>query len=245
MNQKVTRRIVVYGALGAAALGLVALRGSLGHRVLLGSAAMARGHVPTVDGAIAAYGKKSENTFRPLCKRVGVSYPPRRITLVAFKEEKVVEVWGANPRGAFRRLSVYPILAASGAAGPKRHEGDRQVPEGFYRISALNPASQFHLSLRVDYPNTEDIAHRTVRQTAMGGDIFIHGGAASIGCLALGDPAIEDLFCLITRASPSERRVIIAPQDIRTAGRIPESADPWVRNLYKRIQTTLRRDYSL
>ena len=210
MSPTLLRRVAVYGALVAAASGFFAARQTLWNRLVLGEPAQAqrRVHVPTVNGALAAYGRQSENKFRPACRKAGIAYPPKRVTLVAFKEEKRVEIWGANRRGPYKRLAVYPVLAASGAAGPKR----KSVPEGFYRISALNPASRFHLSLRVNYPNAEDIAHRTVPKEAMGTDIYVHGNAVSIGCLAMGDPAIEEIFCLVARATPGERRILIAPK---------------------------------
>ena len=77
-----------------------------------------------------------------------------------------------------------------------RPEGDKQVPEGFYRIELLNPNSRYHLSLRVNYPNADDIERaREDRRDLLnlGGDIMIHGGAESIGCIAIGNPAIEHL----------------------------------------------------
>ncbi len=90
-------------------------------------------------------------------------------------------------------MRVFPILRASGRLGPKRQEGDRQVPEGFYTVDRLNPRSLFHLSLGLDYPNASDrlLATDPLRP---GSDIFIHGGAESIGCLALGDAAAAQLF---------------------------------------------------
>jgi hypothetical protein len=239
--------VIVYGVLGVAAAGLFAARQALWNRFVIGDTVQAQGrrHVPTVDGALAAYGRRSENKFRPACRKTGIVYPPKRVTLVAFKEEKQVEVWGANASGPYKRLAVYPVLAASGTAGPKRKSGDRQVPEGFYRISALNPASRFHLSLRVDYPNAEDIAHRTVPEDEMGNDIYVHGNAVSIGCLAMGDPAIEEMFCLVARAAPGERRILIAPKDVRSDARLPQTSDRWVQGLYRRLQLTLRRDYAV
>lgn len=124
----------------------------------------------------------------------GVAYPPGAIFLRVFKQERELELWarGAD-RSPFHRVHVYPVQAASGVLGPKRREGDEQVPEGVYRIDRFNPRSRFHLSLGLDYPNASDLA-RTSDPAAPGTDIFIHGGAASIGCLAMGDPAIEELF---------------------------------------------------
>ncbi|MES2462858.1 MAG: L,D-transpeptidase family protein [Armatimonadota bacterium] len=245
MSTHTFRRIVVYGVLAIAAGSLFSMRRVLWRRLVIGDTAVARTHTPTVEGALSAYGKRSDRRFRAVCRQSGVAYPPKRITLIALKEEKRLEVWGADARKPYKRLAVYPVLAASGVSGPKRREGDLQVPEGFYRISALNPASQFHLSLRVDYPNAEDTAHRTVARSAMGGDIYVHGGAASIGCLALGDSAIEEVFCLVARASAANRTILIAPRDFRVSPDAPRTSNPWVQNLYMRLQTTLREDFPL
>ena len=136
----------------------------------------------------------------------------------------------------------YPILAASGRLGPKLRQGDKQVPEGLYRIESLNPNSRFHLALRVDYPNAFDrrLAARD-RRTDLGGDIMIHGGAASIGCLAMGDEAAEDLFALVAEVGKENIDVVLSPVDFReqtlpaTAGGLPD----WMPELHSRIRERL------
>ncbi len=194
----------------------------------------------SVVGVLEAYGSAVAAEFRPVCRRLGIAYPPKRIYLLAFKQERILEVWGANVKGPYARLASYPILAASGKAGPKRREGDRQVPEGLYRITHLNPLSQFHLSLRVDYPNAKDIANATIPRNRMGGDIYVHGNRVSIGCIALGDSVIEKVFCLTALAEPSKRRILISPRDFRKVDVSAISADaPWVLNLYRRLDATL------
>ena len=95
---------------------------------------------------------------------------------------------------AFRRVATYHITKASGELGPKRKEGDRQVPEGCYVIEAFNPKSEYHLSLRLNYPNDSDRILSDPQRP--GGDIYIHGGAKSIGCIPLGDAVIEELYLL-------------------------------------------------
>lgn len=114
--------------------------------------------------------------------------------LLAFKEEREIEAWGRRFDGAWKLWKTFPVCAASGVPGPKEREGDRQVPEGEYAITlkGLNPASQFHLSMNIGYPNEED---RRLGRT--GGLIMIHGGCASVGCLAVGDEAIEQLYLLV------------------------------------------------
>lgn len=122
--------------------------------------------------------------YEPLCTAVGVQWPPRRIHFLAFKQEARFETWVGNAEGRFSRIAIHDIGGQSGKLGPKTRSGDFQVPEGFYRISRLNPDSAFHLSLRVDYPNADDLANATVPRRSMGGDIYVHGGHASVGLYA-------------------------------------------------------------
>lgn len=172
--------------------------------------------------------------------RAEVAYPPWRVVLVAFKEERRLEVFATDGRG-LRHVATMPILGASGRAGPKRREGDRQVPEGIYRIESLNPNSRFHLSLRLDYPNDFDraMAARDGR-AGLGSNIFIHGGRASIGCLAIGDDAIERLFVLAADTGLDHVEVVIAPHDLRTRPRPTFDDEPkWYGDLCARIEARL------
>lgn len=193
----------------------------------------------TVESALREFGPKMRARFAPACERAGIPFPPKRLTLLAFKEEKVLEISGAGARGGFKKLASYPVLAASGGPGPKRREGDRQVPEGFYNLTALNPNSAYHLSIRVDYPNAEDIANRTVERESMGGDIYIHGNAKSIGCLAMGDPAIEEIWPLIAIVGLKNCKIRIFPVDFRSQP-TRKVTDPWFKDLYSRLTLELR-----
>ena len=138
--------------------------------------------------ARAARGESIRRRFA----EAGLAYPPREIFLRAFKHEMELELWAREKDEPFRKVATFGVTAASGGPGPKRREGDRQVPEGCYTINVFNPQSRFHLSIGLDYPNESD---RILSDRARpGGEIYIHGGAASIGCLPLGDPAIEELY---------------------------------------------------
>lgn len=143
---------------------------------------------------VTAARAKVEPRLRELCRAADLAYPPDAIYLRVFKQEAEVEVWARMKRQPFRLLMTIPITRSSGKPGPKRKEGDRQVPEGFYAIDLFNPVSEFHLSMRVNYPNESD---RILSDpTKPGSDIYLHGSDVSIGCVPLGDEKIEELFIL-------------------------------------------------
>jgi murein L,D-transpeptidase YafK len=116
----------------------------------------------------------------------------------AFKEERQLELFVRNrSSGKFDLFRSYPIAAASGTLGPKLAEGDRQVPEGFYFVppSMMNPNSRFHLAFNIGYPNAYDRAHQRT-----GSAIMVHGNSVSIGCLAMTDEKIEEIYILCDAA---------------------------------------------
>jgi murein L,D-transpeptidase YafK len=136
------------------------------------------------------------------------SFPSgKQLTILAYKSDKVLDVFYDNTW-----VMHVPILAASGGIGPKIKEGDRQVPEGIYTIDVLNPNSSYYLSMRISYPNETDRKRSQARGvTNLGGDIYIHGKAVSIGCIAIGDDKIEDLYFLANLAGLQNTKVVIAP----------------------------------
>ena len=172
----------------------------------------------------------------------GVSYPPARLTLVGLKEEKKLQVYAPASDGHMQLVYEYPILAASGHAGPKLQEGDGQVPEGLYKIESLNPNSLYHLALRVGYPNEWDIDHAAKDgRKDLGGDIMIHGAAGSIGCLAMGDPASEEIFILAARTGIENIQLILSPVDFRVRD-LPSRLSPgpgWTNELYSAVRLEL------
>jgi hypothetical protein len=134
----------------------------------------------------------------------GAHFPPEQLLLRAFKEERELEIWAPSaPNEELVQVTSYAICAASGKLGPKRREGDRQVPEGFYTIQYLWPQSAFYLALRVGYPNHSDriLGH----PTSPGGDIMIHGACASIGCLAMSDERIQEIWVMASAAQAKSR----------------------------------------
>lgn len=199
----------------------------------------------TVEQVLAAISPAVKWRLKPAFAMAGVAYPPKQITLLAFKEEKRIDLYAMDGKGQFRLITSYPILAASGHAGPKLQEGDQQVPEGFYRIELLNPNSSFHLSLRVNYPNADDLARAQEegRDTInLGSDIMIHGKDVSTGCLAMGDAAVEELFVLAQDTGLDGINLIIAPCDLRTGAKpeLPENAPVWTGALHERLREALK-----
>jgi murein L,D-transpeptidase YafK len=138
--------------------------------------------------------------LRSRFREAGLTYPPRSVFLRVYKFERILELWARNEDDSpFRLVHAYPILAASGRAGPKLREGDEQVPEGVYRVVFFNPQSLYYLSLRLNYPNSSDLV-RADRQHP-GSDIYIHGNSVSIGCVAIGDEGISEVYTAAHDAS--------------------------------------------
>ena len=162
----------------------------------------------TKNARLHAARSRSEPAIRASFAKVGVSYPAGEVFIRAFKRERELEVW-ARGDGKFVKVATFPILAASGQPGPKRKEGDLQVPEGLYEIDRFNPQSLFHLSLGLNYPNASDRILSDHEQP--GGDIFIHGKNVTIGCLPMGDEGIEQIYIAATDAKKKPVKVHVFP----------------------------------
>lgn len=140
-----------------------------------------------------AYGEKEESLKAELQKQ-GFTLSELNLFLRAFKMEKQLEVWIKKPADTvFTYFKSYPFCALSGDVGPKRRQGDAQVPEGFYHINRFNPQSNFYLSLGINYPNQSD---KILGHSNPGGDIFIHGSCVTIGCIPITDDKIKELYVL-------------------------------------------------
>jgi len=198
----------------------------------------------TISERLAEIGPAAREKLEMHFSGIGITYPLARVALVALKEERELDVFVAEIKdaSAWRFLKRYPILGSSGSSGPKLVEGDRQVPEGIYAIESLNPNSRFHLALRVQYPNESDRARAQADgRTNLGSDIMIHGGSASIGCLAMGDAAIEQLFVLAADVGVENIKVIIAPRDLRVNRRTGLPIEPkWIGELYNEIEAAMK-----
>lgn len=192
----------------------------------------------TVSEVIAKYKESTQANLAPIFEKSGIQYPPNKLALVAFKDEKMLHLLAANSDNHYKPIISYPIQAASGKLGPKLREGDHQVPEGIYKIIGFNPNSSFHLSMKINYPNEFDLMHAKAEgRDQPGTNIFIHGKAVSIGCLAMGDPVIEKLFTLVHEVGQANTLVLISPTDpTKSKLTAPTGSPPWTNDLYRNIE---------
>lgn len=198
----------------------------------------------SVEERVRLHAAAVESRLRAKFEAVAVPYPPAQLAYVAFKDAAQLEVYArASPSAEWRRVHTYPILGMSGDLGPKLRQGDMQVPEGVYRAEFLNANSRFHLSVRLNYPNEFDLAQAQADgRTQLGSDIMIHGTAASIGCLAMGNQAAEDLFILAALVGKEQVEIVVAPTDFRRQPvRTPDGAPAWLPVLYREIKAALGR----
>jgi murein L,D-transpeptidase YafK len=181
----------------------------------------AQQRIPRVREAFAHHAAELARAFHA----AGAAWPPRGVYLRALKFESQLELWAAPapaprpPRSSSAPTSpappararplapadpprvlvrTFPICAKSGVLGPKSRAGDRQVPEGRYLLDRFNHWSEHHLSLGISYPNAADRARARARAegASPGGDIFIHGGCVTIGCLPIENDPIEALYVI-------------------------------------------------
>ena len=196
----------------------------------------------SVEDRLAECGPAARGRLQPYFTSTEVTYPPKRVALIGIKDAKILEVWAGPTDAPMRLIRTYPILGASGHLGPKLRQGDRQVPEGLYAVESLHPNSAFHLALRLDYPNAFDRQRGDEDgRDSLGGDIMIHGNTGSIGCLAMGDEAIEDLFVLAADTEIEHVTVILTPVDFRVRG-LPDNIDNlpgWADHLYATVREAL------
>lgn len=198
----------------------------------------------TITQRVDQYGREARGRLLPYFDKAGIPYPPDEIVLVGLKDEGKLEVWAGNDDGKLRHIRDYDILCKSGKAGPKLKEGDRQVPEGLYRIELLNPNSKYHLSLRVNYPNAFDRARGAEDgRDDLGGDIMIHGANVSIGCVPIGDEGVEDVFVMAAETGIENISVILSPVDLRKRElvELPDSLPEWTDELYEDIRKELAK----
>ncbi len=197
----------------------------------------------SVDEILNIYGEPVRAKLKPIFSARGVSYPPKNMTWVCLKQEKVLLLFAKDDRGKQQQMFCYPIIGSSGGTGPKLKEGDMQVPEGFYKIPTFHPNVIAHMALDVNYPNEEDRMHAIAeRRNKLGCDILIHGSRWSSGCLAMGNQPIEEMFVLAYDCGLKNIRLIFSPCDLtKQKPNIDFKKQPaWLPALYKRISAALQ-----
>ena len=142
---------------------------------------------------------RKADTLKKQFAAAGLQWPAKQIYIRSFKYDSQMEVWVRNSTSEpFKLFKTYSVCALAGTMGPKRLQGDYQVPEGFYYINEFKPQSNYHMSLGINYPNVSD---KIVTQgTNPGGDIYIHGSCVTVGCIPIQDPQIEELYILAMSA---------------------------------------------
>jgi murein L,D-transpeptidase YafK len=157
-------------------------------------------------GHVVEAWKKYNDTLSREFKKKNVAYPPKDILLRAFKSQNEMELWARNNEASeYKHIKTYRICAISGSLGPKRTKGDRQVPEGFYFIEDFNPNSDYYLSLLINYPNYSD---RLRGRNDLGGDIYIHGGCLTVGCMPMTNEGIMEIYTICLNAKLNGQRNI-------------------------------------
>jgi murein L,D-transpeptidase YafK len=143
--------------------------------------------------------KEKQELIEKTLKENQISTDNLNVLLIAYKDNDSVDIYAkTNKVGTYKKILSYEVCSRSGQLGPKRKQGDGQVPEGFYHIDRFNPTSSFYLSLGLNYPNLAD--KRKSKASNLGGDIFIHGSCVTIGCLPMTDNFIKEIYLLAVYA---------------------------------------------
>jgi TonB C terminal len=194
----------------------------------------------TVDQALAKFGPDAKKRLLPCFQRAKVKYPPQQISLICFKDDGRLFLFAKGEDGKQKQITSYQIVSNSGVQGPKLKEGDLQVPEGFYKITRLDAMT--HMAMWVNYPNPSDGANaKTDRRTDLGGNIQIHGGVYSTGCLVITNDDMAELLVLGHAIGCKNIELIVAPCNLLVKkpevdfGKQPK----WLPNLYKELKRAL------
>ena len=143
--------------------------------------------------------QRKEDTLKKQFAEKKLEWPAKYLYIRSFKYDSQLEVWVKNDiKEPFQLFKTYKVCALAGSLGPKRMQGDYQVPEGFYYINEFNPVSSYYLSLGINYPNVSDkILSDSLKP---GSDIYIHGSCVTVGCIPITDQQIDELYILAAYA---------------------------------------------
>ncbi|WP_297277838.1 L,D-transpeptidase family protein [uncultured Brachyspira sp.] len=151
--------------------------------------------------------KEKDKLVKDTLKNNNIKLNELNIIITAYKQEDILEIYAKNKTDkTYKLIKTYNIVSKSGILGPKRKEGDLQVPEGFYYIDRFNPASSYYLSLGINYPNESD--KKKSDAARLGGDIFIHGSTVTIGCMPMTDDKIKEIYLYAVYAKDSGQNKI-------------------------------------
>lgn len=194
----------------------------------------------TVAQALAHYGPSARKILDQKCQAAGIAYPPKRIALLGLKQEKQLLLFAGADQASLKLLDSYPLVSYSGVLGPKLKQGDLQIPEGIYGITGFQSYNM--LSLCVNYPNDLDRKNAASdHRTNLGGDILVHGGSKSTGCLVVSNEDMEQLFVAVHDVGCKSTELIIAPCDLtKGEATIDLKKQPkWLAGLYKTIRARM------
>ena len=151
--------------------------------------------IPSSQRSIKAI-NRVESSLKQQLSLKGLEYGAP-IFIRIFKESDKLELWIENNNQTFSLFKSYDICSFSGNLGPKIKQGDWQSPEGFYFVkpNQLNPWSSYHLSFNLGYPNRYDRAYKRT-----GSALMVHGNCVSIGCYAMTDKYIDEIYALVNAA---------------------------------------------
>lgn len=143
--------------------------------------------------------KAKEDTVKKQFLKAGLQWPPKDVYLRSFKYDSQLEVWARDSKKeTYKLVKSFKVCALSGGLGPKRMQGDYQVPEGFYYINEFNPRSEYHLGLGINYPNASDLLLSDSARP--GSEIYIHGSCVTVGCIPVMDGQMEELYIITSYA---------------------------------------------
>ena len=235
MNKAGYKRTVIIAFAGAALIVLTLLLPEVWLRYLY-NRTIGRFFRHSVESRLQNFGDAVRMRLQLACQ-------PVKLVIIALKSEKRLELWGQDTNGKPFFIKSYPILAASGTAGPKLREGDRQVPEGFYAIESLHPNSHFYLALKIAYPSPEDmeIAIAEKRDTKqLGSNIMLHGRGGSMGCISVENQAVEEIFYLAGKLGKENISLLIMPFDFRK-NPLPVVQKDWLRKRYQQLSSEVKK----
>ena len=156
---------------------------------------------------IPAMLSRMEDSVKKQFEKQQLTYPPQALYIRSFKYDRQLEVWvKGDSKEPYKLFKTYKVCMQSGTMGPKRMQGDYQVPEGFYQINEFNPNSNYHLSLGLNYPNASDKILSDPEKP--GNSIYIHGNCVSTGCIAISDIPIEELYIIASSVKANGQEFI-------------------------------------